>query len=71
MDVLGHSQIAITMDLYSHVMPAALREEVRRYELAGLSRSTDGPVGCESADLIRDGCEGDFSMARPNSPSVR
>ena len=26
MDVLGHSQIAITMDLYSHVMPSALRE---------------------------------------------
>jgi integrase len=25
-DVLGHSQIAITMDLYSHVMPSALRE---------------------------------------------
>jgi len=26
MDVLGHSQTAITMDLYSHVMPTALRE---------------------------------------------
>ena len=26
MDVLGHSQIAITMDLYSDVMPTALRE---------------------------------------------
>ncbi len=26
MDVLGHSQIAITMNLYSHVMPTALRE---------------------------------------------
>ena len=26
MDVLGHSQIAITMDLYSHVMLTALRE---------------------------------------------
>jgi integrase len=26
MDVLGHSQIEITMDLYSHVMPAGLRE---------------------------------------------
>jgi hypothetical protein len=23
MDVLGHSQIAITMDLYAHVMPAS------------------------------------------------
>jgi hypothetical protein len=26
MDVLGHSQLAITTDLYSHVMPSALRE---------------------------------------------
>jgi integrase len=26
MDVLGHSQLSITMDLYSHVMPSALRE---------------------------------------------
>ncbi len=26
MDILGHSQIAVTMDLYSHVMPTALRE---------------------------------------------
>ena len=26
MDVLGHSQLSITMDLYSHVMPSALRD---------------------------------------------
>jgi integrase len=26
MDVLGHSHLAITTDLYSHVMPMALRE---------------------------------------------
>ena len=26
MDVLGHSQFAMTTDLYSHVMPTALRE---------------------------------------------
>jgi len=26
MDVLGHSQRSITMDLYSHVMPSALRD---------------------------------------------
>jgi integrase len=26
MDVLGHSQRPITMDLYSHVMPSALRD---------------------------------------------
>ena len=26
LDVLGHSQLSITMDLYSHVMPSALRD---------------------------------------------
>jgi integrase len=26
MGVLGHSQIAVTMNLYAHVMPNALRE---------------------------------------------
>ena len=26
MDVLGHTQLSITMDLYSRVMPTALRE---------------------------------------------
>src|SRR3978361_576272 len=26
MEVLGHSQLSITMNLYSHVMPSALRE---------------------------------------------
>jgi integrase len=26
MDVLGHSQLSINMDLYSHVMPSALRD---------------------------------------------
>jgi hypothetical protein len=26
MDVLDHSQLSITMDLYSHVMPSALRD---------------------------------------------
>jgi len=26
MDVLGHSQIALTMNTYSHVMPAMLKD---------------------------------------------
>ena len=26
MDVLGHAQLSITMDLYSHVLPSALRD---------------------------------------------
>lgn len=26
MEILGHSQLDITMNLYSHVMPSALRE---------------------------------------------
>jgi integrase len=27
MEILGHSQLAITTDLYSHVMPTALRAD--------------------------------------------
>ena len=34
MDVLGHSQLAITMDLYSHVMPTALREAAEAIDRA-------------------------------------
>jgi predicted secreted protein len=34
MDVLGHSHIAITMDLYSHVMPTALREAAEAIDQA-------------------------------------
>ena len=32
MELLGHSQISLTMDTYSHVMPDAMREAVRRME---------------------------------------
>ena len=34
MDVLGHSQISLTLDTYSHVMPAALRDAAERMEEA-------------------------------------
>lgn len=34
MDVLGHSQLAITTDLYSHVMPNALREAAQAVDRA-------------------------------------
>ncbi len=34
MDVLGHSQMAVTMDLYSHVMPTALREAAEAMDRA-------------------------------------
>ena len=39
MDVLGHSQFSITMDLYSHVMPSALREAAAAID--GLSAAPD------------------------------
>lgn len=32
MELLGHSQIALTMDLYSHVMPSLLRESADQIE---------------------------------------
>jgi hypothetical protein len=41
MDVLGHSQIAITMDLYAHVMPTALREAADAIDRA-LGQANDG-----------------------------
>ena len=34
MEVLGHSQLAMTMDLYSHVMPTALREAAEAMDQA-------------------------------------
>lgn len=34
MEVLGHSQLAITMDLYAHVMPTALREAAEAMDRA-------------------------------------
>lgn len=34
MDVLGHSQLAVTTDLYSHVMPTALREAANAMDRA-------------------------------------
>ena len=38
MEVLGHSQLSVTMDLYSHVMPTALREAAEAADRAlGLS----------------------------------
>lgn len=34
MDVLGHSTLSVTMDLYSHVMPSALLDASRAIDLA-------------------------------------
>jgi hypothetical protein len=39
MDTLGHSQMAVTMDIYSHVMPAAQQEAARQMQRA-LGRRT-------------------------------
>ena len=41
MDVLGHSQFSITMDLYSHVMPTALREAADAIDRAMGRRPVD------------------------------
>ena len=44
MDVLGHSQFSITMDLYSHVMPSALMEAAQAMDraLGGPSNGSGG-----------------------------
>jgi integrase len=44
MEILGHSQISLTMDTYSHVMPTARREAA---DLMGVIL---GPAGLPSAD---------------------
>ena len=34
MELLGHSQISLTMNLYSHVIPALRKEAAERMEAA-------------------------------------
>jgi integrase len=34
MELLGHSQISLTMNLYSHVLPALRKEAAERMEVA-------------------------------------
>ena len=36
--ILGHSQLSITMDLYSHVMPSALRAAAHAMDRALIGR---------------------------------
>jgi site-specific recombinase XerD len=38
MEVLGHSQLGITMNLYSHVMPSALRERPTQSTASSVAR---------------------------------
>ena len=45
-DVLGHSQMATTADLYSHVMPAAHREAADLMDrMLGTGAEPERPVG--------------------------
>jgi hypothetical protein len=39
MEILGHSQLAITTDLYSHVMPSALRAAADAMDASLFSRT--------------------------------
>ncbi len=39
MEVLGHAQLSVTMDLYSHVMPTALNDAAK-----AVQRALDGPA---------------------------
>jgi len=41
---LGHSSIAITMDIYSHVMPGLQEEAASRFEEALRPRSLKEPL---------------------------
>jgi hypothetical protein len=47
MDILGHSQIAMTMNTYAHVIPA-MRQEAGRMDAALGSREGPGRTGANS-----------------------
>jgi integrase len=66
MELLGHSQMRTTMDIYSHVMPALAREAADRMGALllpgkGRSTATTGLVDCgqdEESPAQRGGAEG-------------
>lgn len=45
MEVLGHSRIGVTMDLYSHVLPSLLGDAAEAMELALGRQTGEGNVG--------------------------
>jgi hypothetical protein len=49
MDLLGHSEIRVTMDLYSHVAPALQRDAANKMD-ALFKRAKNGPevIGCHN-----------------------
>ena len=47
MDVLGDSQLSITMDLYSHVMPSAFRDAADAMDRALSGRTMIGSLCCQ------------------------
>lgn len=49
METLGHSTIKITMDIYTHVLPASQRDTAARLD-AALGQVADGPIGAMDAD---------------------
>jgi integrase len=49
MEILGHSQIALTMNTYSHVMPALRRDAADRMNAVFAPASPPRAVG-ESSD---------------------
>lgn len=54
MEVLGHSQIAVTMDLYTHVLPAV--QDAAATEMDRALGPRTGPVG------VRMGVPGSESL---------
>ncbi len=57
MDILGHSQISLTLNTYSHVMPSVQREAIDRMD-AVLRRcrsvsADNGEMASEAIRLVR------------------
>lgn len=49
MEVLGHSRIGVTMDLYSHVLPSLLGDAAEAMERALGRQTGEGNVGKSGA----------------------
>ena len=64
MDVLGHSQLSITMDLYSHVMPTALRAAADAMDRALGDSSTGSGSRTQVGPLLSGCCQGALRRAQ-------
>jgi integrase len=66
MEILGHSQLAMTTDLYSHVMPTALREAQTPWIVSSSSRTE--PRCCQRCCQLAFCAAWETASSRRNAP---